>query len=344
MRIAHPIFAAVLLVALSTSGAWGQEAVAEKVRLDSDFQHGKAALLEGRYADAKDYLERAEKHVGTNSAEINAGIAIAELRLGQYSAARRREMTVLGLVSNDHARAEAHNVMGMAWMRESLQNGKDSDQLHAAEQSFEEALKADPRFATVYFNLGEVLRYLGRESDAAAAFKNFVRVAADDPLLTQDQPLQRQARAPDFSGVDSQGATVSSASQRGRVMLLDFWATWCPPCIRALPVMRELAHYFPPGEFVLISIDEDSSEQGKWRSFIAKEKMDWAQVWDQNSKIFSSFDLAPHGELSLPRYVLLDREGYVLRVYSGTDRVGSIAGQAVKAVQNSRHSAPREPE
>ena len=190
------------------------------------------------------------------------------------------------------------------------------------------------------FNLGELFSRAGRESDASAAFKDFVRVAPDDPTLTEDRPLQRQKRAPDFGSVDSEGATVSSCSQRGRVVLLDFWATWCPPCIRALPVMKELAHYLPSDKFVLISIDEDTSEKGKWRSFITKEKMDWTQVWDQNSKIFGSFELAPRGELSLPRYVLIDREGYVLRVYSGTDRLGSLAGQTVKTVQDSSHSAP----
>ena len=344
MRATHPSWLALWLATLIINPALSQEDIAARTRSDPDFQHGKAALLEGRYAEAKHYLELAESRLGTSSAEINAGIAIAELQLGHYEVARRREAKVLALVENDHARAESQNIIGMAWLRESRQNDGDGDQLHEAELVFREALRSDPGFAAAYLNLGEVLLVQSRDSDAAVAFKNFVDAAASGSPIAGDVSVQRQARAPEFSVIDNKGNSLSSTSLRGRVVLLDFWATWCPPCIRALPVMRELARHFPADQFVLISVDEDTSDRAKWRQFIANQKMDWTQVWDEASRIYSNFGLLVHEELSLPRYVLIDQDGYVLRVWSGTDRLESLAGQAARAVRNLSAHAAKEPQ
>ena len=323
----------------ATCMLWAQGDIAERTRRDPDYQQGKAALLAGQYAEAKHYLELAESRVGPNSAEINAGIALAELQMGHYAAARNREGAVLSLVSNSHARAEAHNIIGTAWLRESRQNGGSPDQVHAAEQSFRDAIKADPGFAAPYYDLGELLLHENRASDAASAFHDFVRASAEDPTLIRDEPEQAVGHAPDFTVVDSHGNTISLASLRGRVVLLDFWATWCPPCIRALPIMRELAHYFPDDRFRLISVDEDSSEAELWKEFISKQNMDWTQVWDRGSAVYSSFGLGGGTELSLPRYVLIDREGNVRRVYSGTDRLGSVVGHAIRLTQSAGNAA-----
>jgi len=326
MRIA-PTYVAFSLVALAC-GLHSQADVVQKTRLDPDYQQAKAALFAGRYAEAKHYFELAETRIGSNSAEINAGLALAELQMGHYAAARQRETAVLGLVSDNHARAEAYNTMGTAWLRESHQSG-DPDQLHAAEQNFRDAIKADSGFAAPYYDLGELLLHQNQRSEAAASFKDFVRVSADDSTLMRDMPVQRLGRATDFTVLDNNGKTISSASLRGRVVLLDFWATWCPPCLRALPVMRELSNYLP-ADLSVVSIDEDSPDPEIWKQFISKQNMDWTQVWDKESILYRTSGLGAPTGLSLPRYILIDREGYVLRVYSGTDRLGSVAGHAIR--------------
>ena len=82
----------------------------------------------------------------------------------------------------------------------------------------------------------------------------------------------------------------------------------------------------------MISVNEDSPNPEVWRKFIAQQKMDWIQVWDKNADLYHNFGLSPRPDLSIPRYVLLDRDGFVLRVYDGIDRLGLIAGQIVKTV------------
>ena len=65
---------------------------------------------------------------------------------------------------------------------------------------------------------------------------------------------------------------------------------------------------------------------------IAREKMDWTQTWDKNAEMYRAFGFVAGPYLSLPRYVLLDGDGMVHRVYNGTDRLGLVAGQIVRTV------------
>ena len=320
-----------LALLLSIPRIASQTAIPEKSSLEQEIQTAEIAIHAGRFAEAKQHFEQAER-LGDHSAEINAGIGISELQLGHYEASRQREAKVLELVSKDHERAEAHNLIGTAWLRESAQGATNLVMLHAAEESFQRAIQLDPVFDAAYFNLGNALLRESREEDASVTFRNFLEAAAKNPAYEEGLPLASQAPAPAFATMDSSGHAVSSEALRGRFVLLDFWATWCGPCVRALPAMRQLAHYFPSAEFTVISVNEDAPDQDVWRKFIAQQKMDWVQVWDKNAKIYQSFHLAPPADLSLPRYVLLDRNDAVLQVYDGLDRLGLVVGQIVRTV------------
>lgn len=305
----------------------------------------EAMLREGRHAEAKACFEDAEKLPGADTAEMNAGVAIAELQLGNYEAARQRETRVLELVSKPRERAEAHEVIGTTWLRESYQADglRKAEELREAEKEFREAVALDLVFDSAYFNLGTVLSQEGRMSDAAAAFRNSIEAAGRNPESATGLPLRQQGRAPLFTVMDRTGQTVSLESLRGTFVLLDFWATWCPPCIRALPVLRQLATFFPANQFTVISIDEDSDNQAAWSEFVARQGMDWTQIWDQNSNIyyaFHGFGAAARPQMVLPRYVLIDPAGLVLHVYTGTDRVGKMAGEIVRTV-DAAHAQPQ---
>jgi thiol-disulfide isomerase/thioredoxin len=206
--------------------------------------------------------------------------------------------------------------------------------LQAAEKSVRESVKFDPHYDVAYFNLGYALLRQNKVEDSSTAFRDFIQAAAENPESAKDLPLTPKSQAPHFNIVDSAGHPMSSESLRGRFVLFDFWATWCPPCIRALPAMRQLSQFLPENEFMLISVNEDVGDQDLWRRFIRTHAMDWTQVWDQSSSVYDAFGLSPGSKLSLPRYVLMDRDGFVRQVYSGTDQLGLLVGRVVRTVRS----------
>lgn len=81
---------------------------------------------------------------------------------------------------------------------------------------------------------------------------------------------------PDFNMSSPDGKTFSIKSMAGKVVVLDFWASWCAPCRAFIPTMREYyLQYQPKGvEFVAVSFDENKD---KWKQAIAETKMEWQQ-------------------------------------------------------------------
>ena len=85
--------------------------------------------------------------------------------------------------------------------------------------------------------------------------------------------------APAFATSLSDGRRISLDDLQGKVVLIDFWATWCPACREALPHMRELAKKFQGQPLVLLSVSLDDDEK-KWRDFVDKNEMTWPQCRD----------------------------------------------------------------
>lgn len=320
----------LLVIALPVLAQGGEDSRHPAV---SEVRAGTLLLQQGNYQEAKAHFARAEALQGKPSAETSAGLCLAELQMGHYQAARQMAAIELQLGTNDHARAQAHYMIGTAWLRESGDSPADREKLQAAEKSFRESVKFDAHYDSAFFNLGYALLRLNRPEDSNAAFRDFIGAAAENPAYEKDLPVTQKTRASRFQVVDSDGHPISSESLRGRFVLFDFWATWCPPCIRALPAMRQLSRFLPEQQFRLISINEDEDPQ-TWRQFSRAHEMDWRQIWDEKSNLYHAFGLAAQSKLSLPRYVLVDGDGFVRQVYSGTDQIGLVAGQVVRIVRS----------
>ena len=114
--------------------------------------------------------------------------------------------------------------------------------------------------------------------------------------------------APDFVRTDLNGNPVSLAALRGRVVLLDFWATWCGPCIGELPHLKRVAQTFANKPFTLISISLDDDVEAAKR-MIKQKGMDWTHVleggWGENE--------LPnlYGVLGIPQLFLIDQKGLI---------------------------------
>lgn len=92
---------------------------------------------------------------------------------------------------------------------------------------------------------------------------------------------------------------------RGKVVLLDFWGTWCPPCVAAVPALRDLQKRHAKDAFVLLGVSSDN-EEAVVRSFAEQNRLIWPQYWDRDRKVQQAFDIRAY-----PTYVLIDDEGIV---------------------------------
>lgn len=183
-------------------------------------------------------------------------------------------------------------------------------ELGEADTAFRAAIAHDPSLRTALYLDGRALAALHRDTEAREAFTRYVEVApASDPYRPRAQnylanlALARAAMAPPFTATTSDGKTITLADLHGRVVLLDFWATWCVPCKQLLPRLQHLAQQFSDEPFTLLSISWDEDTDA-WQKFTAQNHMAWPQVLDTDRHLSNTY-----GVDSLPHYFTIDANG-----------------------------------
>ncbi|MGH9713034.1 MAG: TlpA family protein disulfide reductase [Candidatus Acidiferrales bacterium] len=126
-------------------------------------------------------------------------------------------------------------------------------------------------------------------------------------------------RAPEISIAAATGAGSSHASLTGKVVLLDFWASWCGPCRESLPDLKQFVGTYGGKQLEVVSINEDESESD-WQNFILKNHMDWTQQRDAHGSMAKRFGVG-----ALPTYVLIGSDGIILQRYVGASPQESLA-------------------
>ena len=122
------------------------------------------------------------------------------------------------------------------------------------------------------------------------------------------RPQQLGRPAPAFSVSDGK-TTVDSARMRGHVVLLNFWASWCAPCLEELPSLEDLHHQLPGVEVVGISIDEDSEAYAR---FVTLHRVDFLTVDDPAQKSNALFNT-----FRPPESYVIDKQGVIRRKFIG---------------------------
>jgi len=121
-------------------------------------------------------------------------------------------------------------------------------------------------------------------------------------------PAQTGHPAPDFT-VSDNATTVHLASYRGRVVLLNFWATWCGPCVEEMPSLLALHHQLPDLAIVAVSVDEDPRA---YSQFLARHHVDLITVRDPGQRAAQLF----HSKMWPETYVI-ERQGVIRRKFIG---------------------------
>lgn len=157
------------------------------------------------------------------------------------------------------------------------------------------------------------LRSIRRWTLFAAAFA--LMVSCTIPFRDDDTRVKNEKErkaTPDFSLKDSTGALVKLSDYKGKVVLLNFWATWCGPCKIEIPWFTDFQKTYKDREFAVIGIAMDEDGWDSVKPYIEQHKMNYRIVVgnDQVSQLFGSVD-------SLPTTLMIDREGRIASMHIG---------------------------
>ena len=218
-------------------------------------------------------------------------------------------------------------------INERLKQGANTEQELASElEQFDQLLaehQAEKTDAVAQILVMKAMLYVEVLDDTAKALPLLKQLKSDFPDTSQGRKadamiagiekmgaakgLQRSLIAgspfPDFQVKDLQGRPLSVAGHKGKVVLVDFWATWCGPCVNELPNVKAAYEKYHARGFEIIGISLDQ-EEAKLTGFIKEHNMPWAQVFD--GKGWENELAVKYGIRSIPATFLLDGEGKII--------------------------------
>ncbi len=119
-------------------------------------------------------------------------------------------------------------------------------------------------------------------------------------------------KAPDFRAKKLDGEdTLGLSEYKGKVVYLDFWASWCPPCLNAIPALEQLRSEFPASKFQILAVNLDTKTH-KALKFLARQQVGYPSISNPEGDIPRKF-----GVETMPSSYLIDREGVVRYVHEG---------------------------
>lgn len=123
---------------------------------------------------------------------------------------------------------------------------------------------------------------------------------------------QKGAEAPPFRLTSLAGDEVDLASYRGKVVVLNFWATWCPPCVTEMPSLERLHRSLGPEGLAVVTVSTDEDEE-ILKEFVARYGLSLPVLLDPGGRTAA----AAYRTAGFPETFVLDRQGVLLRHYVG---------------------------
>jgi thiol-disulfide isomerase/thioredoxin len=241
------------------------------------------------------------------------------------------------LAGTDRERATLHFDLGAALEQQGIAEKKDQCLRESCDE-FKAALALDPsQPAAAHYGLGISLARLHQDDAAREAFRDYLNEEKGNPDVrlraaryVDNVELARARMAPPFAVTTLDGQQISLDGFEGKVVLIDFWATWCGPCREALPHMREIARRFQGQPLVMLSVSLDSDE-GKWKSFVAKNQMTWLEYRDGG---FEGRLATLFGVKAIPSTFTIDADGVLEDQHVGdADIDGKLKKLIARAVE-----------
>ncbi|MFZ0302420.1 MAG: TlpA disulfide reductase family protein [Terracidiphilus sp.] len=309
------------------------------------FDEAAERARHGDKEGAADEFRKANKQDGGRCATcLNRAYKLA-LESGDLKTAQAAVADQMPLPTNDSDRAELHFRLALVLQRRGIKEKNDALFTESCHE-LKTALALDPQYSRLHYLMGISLAWLHQDDAARSEFNAFLSQDKDDPSLHERArryaeriDLARSRMAPPFSAATIDGQRISLDSLAGKVVLIDFWATWCPPCVAALPHIRQIAHAFEGQPLVVISVSFDSDD-AKWREFVVKNRMTWVQIRDGKftGPLAQVFDIR-----AIPATLTIDADGVLEDQHEGDAAIDGTLKKLIAQAQELANRKSAEP-
>ena len=145
---------------------------------------------------------------------------------------------------------------------------------------------------------------------------------------TDLRPAALDQPAPDFELKDTRGKLFRLADYRGRVLLLDFWPSWCQPCVENFPKVKEMVKKYQGKAFDVVGVNlDDAKRLANAFKIIEKYGLDWRHVADGKGNfqpIWQVYGVLPEHKMAFPLYVVIDADGIVRAGTNDLAKAGKV--------------------
>lgn len=266
-------------------------------------------FAEGNYPEAIRAFKEANAATGGACSECLIGMARAYNRTGVGSKALECARLAVEKADTPQQEVEAHAQLGVSLLGQSRK--KKQPLLREAESAFRKVVELSRgRINSAHYYLGEILILTGRSAEAAPSLQQYLsnepdgELAASARLLIDKPHCASEPCIPELSLITTDGRQLTNRDFEGKVVLFDFWATWCAPCVAALPDIKQLSQVPEDSPFMLVGISVDH-DVDTLAGVMANEGLDWPQYWDEEAKLTKE----AFGIRRFPTYVLVDHRG-----------------------------------
>jgi len=305
-------------------------------------QRGELALRSRDYDAALAAFKQASVAFNKSSPQAFYGMARAYHGQGAFKNEADVCAEALKFTAEDRKlEATVRNQRGLALV--ALSDTAGSRALKDAETEFRSVLALPGAAALTHYNLGIVLLKQNQDQDGIAELQRYVDTGvrtfeADTARAMILNPRRaREPFAPLFKVTSLEGETISLEDHVGKVVVLDFWGTWCGPCVAAVPSVVDISRKYANRPVALIGISSDSqTDRQKVIGFAAAHKMTWPEYIDGNRQIERIYDVH-----AFPTWIVVDAEGII------RDRIeawgSSTRSDIERAIDRALKSVPKTP-